>query len=111
MQSQAFPAETVDDTASVIKTIRAFMRKENPEANSGGGVTFYTPAEWKARGEQYGLNSVLVIAHDGGDMAAYCDYAQARFGSVERFARHLESHGYFIESCTCWYSAVYKIVS
>jgi len=73
-------------------------------AYTGGCRAFYSPAEWKYRGEDYGTESLLVIVYDGGDVgeAARMDgaiYEQVRFV--------LEARGMYIEECTHWYAAVY----
>ena len=111
MAEQAFPAGIQDDTARAVKLIRSFIRRQRPAANSDGGRTFYSPSEWALRKEEYGLQAVLIINHDGGGLAPYCDYARGDSGKLQRFAQFLQSHGFLLEQCTCWYSAVYKIVS
>jgi hypothetical protein len=80
------------------------------EAPDGGGCkAFYAPKEWAARGERYGHDAVLVLVHDGGDLALYCnpDYDLGASYTVERFNAVLKARGYYIELCTGWYSAVY----
>jgi len=70
--------------------------------NAGGCKVFYSPAEWAERGEQYGCESELVIVYDGSE-ARYLAEFNDTVGNV------LAREGLFIECCTCWYAAVYKI--
>ncbi len=80
------------------------------EGASGGGCkAFYSPAQWIERGEKYGTKSTLVVVHDGGDLAPYCNYDYEKYDLIEKMDNSLKEIGYYLESCTCWYSAVYKI--
>ena len=74
-----------------------------------GGQAFYSPSEWKKRGEQYGLKSEMIIVHDGGDLAACCNLDYECYKLNEQFIEKLAEAGVYIEQCTSWYSAVYKI--
>lgn len=83
------------------------------EPSGGGCQAFYTPEEWKARGEQYGTESELILCHDGGDLYYMCNWDSdlnwtCNYRGIETLRKHLEPMGYFIEQCTSWYSAVYK---
>lgn len=83
-----------------------------PETASGGGCTaFYTPEQWRNRGETYGRDSALVIVHDGGDLAPYFNYDRERYNDIERMNEALARIGYYAENCTSWYSAAYPISS
>jgi len=77
--------------------------------HTGGCRVFYSPAEWKARGERYGTDSVLVVVHDGGDHAAVFNFDYGCYEIMEDMRKVLEKVGCFVEQCTCWHSAVYKI--
>lgn len=70
--------------------------------NSGGCKVFYSPAEWKERGEVYGRESELVVVYDGSDARYLAEFNS----SVEEVLARLNL---FIECCTHWYAAVYKI--
>lgn len=76
--------------------------------NTGGCRPFYTPAEWKNRGEDYGTESVLVLVHDGGDLARFCNSDYADLRAMEDFRSFLKSKNLYLEGCTCWYSAIYE---
>lgn len=94
----------------------------HPEDLSGGGcMAFHDPKEWD---NDYGQNSELIVCYDGGDLyyalssdGCYAiDYEMKVRGSeksgyepMERVRVALEKLGLFMEECTGWYSAVYKI--
>lgn len=78
-----------------------------PDATGGGCWAFWSPDKWKQRGEKHGTNSLLVVVHDGGDLAPYCSLDYGAYQSIERMAAVLGRAGLFIEQCTDWYSAVY----
>jgi hypothetical protein len=83
---------------------------ERQEAtHTGGCKAFYSPTEWRARGEDYGLKSVLIVVHDGGAHAAAFNWNYECYEVVEDMRKALEVVGCFVEQCTSWYSAVYKI--
>lgn len=79
------------------------------DAHGGGCKAYYSPEEWTIRGEEYGKKSKLVVVHDGGDLASYCNVDYGNFPLMEKLERALKNYGYYIESCTCWYSAIYRI--
>ena len=73
---------------------------------------FYSPQEWKDRGELYGLESHLIIVHDGGNICRFfnLDYAMMDGYIKYEFMRtELEDSEIYTEQCTNWYSAVYEI--
>ena len=85
----------------------AFMAKHDM-LKTGGCKAFYSPDEWADRGEQYGLKSELVLVHDGGDLAAICNLDYERYPLHDGLQADLQAAGFFMEGCTCWYSAIYK---
>lgn len=78
---------------------------------SGGQHVFKSPAQWSERNEEFGLDSLLIVLHDGGQhRPAFYVYE----GIFERPLRagmdgHLRSQGFRIVNCTCWYSAIYPL--
>lgn len=83
--------------------------KENGLDNTGGCKTFYSPKEWKERGEDYGTVSLLVVVHDGGDHARAFSWDYEDYASIEGLNKDLmEVGGMYSEQCTCWYSAIYQ---
>lgn len=77
--------------------------------HTGGCKAFYSPSEWRERGETYGTEAELVIVHDGGDLAHCCNWDYCNEPLREGLREALEKVGLFVEQCTCWYSAVYRI--
>jgi hypothetical protein len=86
----------------------AFLVKKG-RTHTGGCTTFYTPEEWKARGEEYGTEGLFVIVHDGGDVAPVCNFDYEQYGLMEEGRVALARAGAFVEQCTSWYSAVYAL--
>lgn len=103
----------VGRTLAAAMTVLEFLREERSgsesEITGGGCQAFYRPEEWQDRGEAYGLKSVLILCHDGGDLGPYCDFAQSCGGSAERFSEWMAKDGFYVEQCTGWYSAVYNL--
>ncbi len=109
--------------------IIAALQKAGLSDDTGGCKTFYSPDEWKARGEQYGTSAHLVIVYDGalqsvfnsmvaGDLAydLACLRQDLGFDAREvqptlndKISTELAACGLFIEECTGWYAAVYDI--
>jgi len=76
--------------------------------HTGGCRPFYTPAEWAARDEEYGLDAALIICHDGGDYATLCNLDYGAYKLYDEFTqKFMKRTGGYIEQCTSWYSAVY----
>lgn len=89
---------------------KAFVQflKERGRLNSGGCKVFYSPKEWRERGELYGRDSLLIICHDGGDHAAAVNLDYEQYKLNDELIQHFDKHGVWVESCTCWYAAVYS---
>jgi hypothetical protein len=91
------------------KKIAAVMVKVAGKGASGGGCpAFYTPEQWKERGETYGTESKLIVCHDGGDLAKFCNFDYCQYAAMDRMSAALGKIGYYVENCTSWYSAVYR---
>lgn len=78
------------------------------DVETGGCRTFYSPAEWAARGETYGRNAELIVVYDGGDVSSYFTYDYG-FTLAEKMSDALSKVGMFAEQCTGWYSGIYNI--
>lgn len=87
--------------------ILAVLRADD-QRDTGGCRAFYSPAEWKRRGEAYGTKSLLVVVHDDGDLYKYFSYMSDSPTRRERMERALDAAGFRVEPCTVWYSAVYE---
>ena len=72
-----------------------------------GCKTFYSPQEWRARGERYGLlHSHLIIVYDGGDIGSI---AQLSGRHNQAFIDALSRHGLYVEEGTGWYACIHNI--
>lgn len=94
-------------SAEVLKAIKTIVKTAGPKAVTGQ-QTFYSPEEWAARGEKFGTGSLLVIVHDGGDLAKFFNYDYTDYKSIEKMDKSLAAVGLRAEQCTCWYSAIYR---
>lgn len=73
----------------------------------GGGGKFYSPEEWADRGEEYGLSSLLIITHDGGDHAAAFNPDYEAYALMEALRAQLQTINMFPEQCTSWYTSIH----
>lgn len=102
--------KTPDDASDLARMAAEAIRSILPgNASTGGCRAFYTPEEWAARGEDYGTDSVLVVVHDGGCLAGYCNQAYTDYHSRERLRRALADLHLYPEQCTSWYTAIYPL--
>ena len=79
--------------------------RRNDMLAAGGCRVFYTPRAWARRKEKYGLKSILVVAHDGGDHAPVFNGQNPK--AAAQLEALLNAQGLWTEGCTCWYTAVY----
>ena len=98
--------EALKIATAICDMIRA---DKGGEPYGGGCTAFYTPEKWRERGEKYGLDSVLILCHDGGDLSVYCNPYENNYISQGRLESILQPLGYWFEPCTAWYTAVYKL--
>jgi hypothetical protein len=97
------------DSLRAAKVVLGVLHRYFDRSATGGGCTaFYTSDEWRARGEQFGKTSVLVLVHDGGDLAPICNPAYGQDTMSDDLVRSLHRAGFYREQCTCWYSAIYR---
>lgn len=92
---------------AAAERIIAFLKSKD-RLYSGGCKVFYTPEQWKERGEQYGCDSLLIVVHDGGDHAGAFNYAYEQYDFHRQMLGDLKKMGVYAEQCTSWYSAVYE---
>lgn len=100
--------ESLDLEGRALAEAVARFCQVNDMTFTGGCKVFYSPQEWRDRGEDYGTESVLVICHDGGDHGRICCWEREDYKMIEKFQEFMKDHGYFCEQCTCWYSAIYR---
>ncbi len=108
MDLNARPANLSPQGDKAYDTILAFLRQKGA-LETGGCKSFYSPEEWKARGEQYGRDSLLIVVYDGGDLPPYfsLDHSAPTYKRFEEMTAALEAAGFWWEECTGWYSAIY----
>lgn len=109
--TEHFDGNDVVQLSGEARLLAEYVLKEMTKLNggaqpdTGGCRTFYSPQEWQARGEKYGLESVLIVCHDGGDVASFFDGNYIRMESMQEA---LERVGYWAQPCTSWYTAIYR---
>jgi hypothetical protein len=91
------------------KAYKAIMQVliDNDALDTGGCKTFYSPAEWKARGEEFCLGAELIVVYDGGGVAPFFNYDYECYSVVDLMVKALDEVGLYSESATCWYSGIY----
>jgi len=80
---------------------------ENEITYTGGCQTFFTPQEWRERGEDYGTDAVLIVAYDGSSVGRAFSLDRYDYATVEAMSERLAQAGYLAQECTVWYSAIY----
>lgn len=95
------------------EVVMAFL-KARGMTYTGGCKAFYSPKEWRERGEEYGLESCLIVTHDGGDHARAFSFDACHvhgrpeeYEPCESMQDALGKVGCFAEQCTVWYTAIY----
>jgi hypothetical protein len=71
-----------------------------------GDTSFFTPEEWCARGEEYGTDSKLILAFEGGLFSVMNGYLDTR-DLYDEFDRLVEGFGYFFELGNAWNMGFY----
>jgi hypothetical protein len=102
----ARPVGLSHDGNKAYDVIMAFL-KSHDMTNTGGCRAFYSPQEWQARKETYGLKSVLIVSHDGGELAAVFNMDYEMYDLCDEMNQTLAASGLMHEPCTTWYTAVY----
>jgi hypothetical protein len=94
------------------KVIMDAMTLVTGTVDTGGCKTFYSPAQWKARGEQYCHGAELIVVYDGGDVAGFFNYEYAmafdNYSLINDMDQQLSNAGFYGEQGTNWYSGIYE---
>jgi hypothetical protein len=92
------------------KLALALVRLAKERNWNAGQKVFWSPKEWKDKGECYGLESELVILHEGGDHAPFfsLDHSFESYDSYEEQLKFLSQYGFYCEGLYTWSSAVYE---
>ena len=104
-QNYAMPDGLNPNGVFAYNIIRLLKRRN--ALSSGGCKAFYSPDEWKARGEEYGHGAVLIVVHDGGSHAPFFNLDYCKYEAHNAMFKQFERTCFYIEQCTSWYSAVY----
>ena len=100
--------EGLSEAGNKAHAVIAEFLKTFDKEFTGGCKAFYSPADWKERGETYGLTAELIVVHDGGDLASIFNLDYGCYDLNNKMEETLRRNGVWMESCTCWYTAVYK---
>lgn len=103
------PEGLSDDVRQAAETIVKTIRETCPDASGGGCRLFYTVDEWKARQEEYGTTGELILCHDGGAAAPFLNWDYMCYQLRDKLMDRLRPLGFYVEQCTSWYSAMYRI--
>jgi len=101
------PADLSDQGRVAAQAVLDFLTEKDITYHGGGG-RFYSPQEWRERGEIYGTGSLLVITHDGGAHSAAFNPDYEDYALMEELRLRLQEVDLYVEQCTSWYSAVYQ---
>lgn len=94
---------------AILKCLEENSLWDNNKIQSGGCKLFYSPKEWKDRGEIYGRESELIVCYDGGDAYSYFSYNSESYSFQEKMVEALQAAGVWSEPCTGWYSGIYPL--
>lgn len=75
--------------------------------DGGGCRAFYTPEEWKARGENDWRGTCLIVCHDGGDLSPFFNLDEGAYLMWDRMFQTLQKKGFLAEQATSWYTCIY----
>jgi hypothetical protein len=74
---------------------------------TGGCRAFYSPQEWRERGEYGGERAVLIVVYDGGDVGYAFEYDFEQYSIVDRMMEALSRAGFIAEPINGWSTAIY----
>ena len=87
--------------------VRTAKEEWGPNVSGGGCKAFYTPEEWAER-EEVPVAGILVVVHDGGDLAPLFNLAYEAFDQADNMDNNLKEIGAWSESMTSWYTIIYE---
>lgn len=94
---------------AIVRMVELDAQRVGRAPYTGGCRAFYSPKEWEEKGNQYGQGALLIVVHDGGDLAPFFNQD---YGDWVRFDRQtrtiLRVGGVYTQSCTSWHSAIYE---
>lgn len=108
------PPEGLSPDGNLAWVILVTFFLEKGLTYTGGSTTFYSPAEWRERGEAYARNSELVVVYDGSDVRRAMSLDGYAYELNTEMQQRLNLTGsmrtrMFFEESTGWYGGVYRI--
>lgn len=91
-----------------VKPLIAELGKFLEDEELVGDAFFCAPNVWRAREEEYGLNSDLILVYDGSYLYDIINGYSGDSSYYEQITELCAKHGYYFEPCTSWYCAFYK---
>jgi hypothetical protein len=73
------------------------------------GLRFYSPKQWKERGERYGQNSVMSTIFEEHQGMYYTMNAIGSFKLQNELVEELAKIGYWFELGNSWYLSIYEL--
>jgi hypothetical protein len=104
----ACPRGLCEDGMRAYLAIMKFLM-DRKMTYTGRCRAFYSPSEWKERGEWHGADSFLVVVHEGGDLDRAFDFDRGEHELMGKMQDALAEFGLFAEQHDFWYTAIYKI--
>jgi hypothetical protein len=95
--------------ANIVKKVLASGTDYRRKISGGGCKAFRRTCDHIELGEEYGHGAVLILVHDGGDLAPWINYNYGQYDWCNELSEALEKEGYLLEQCTCWYACVTKL--
>jgi hypothetical protein len=105
-RDRAIPPELSIRGKEAAQLILDFLLAERLTGTCGCRA-FYSPQQWKERGEEYGHDALLILVYDAGDIGMCMDPAEGQHELVDQFRENLDRHGFVIEPLSHWCSAIY----
>ncbi len=98
-----------EQAAHLVRGIAAsiYNKTDADDLDLGGCRAFYTPKEWKERGEPYGKGACLIICHDGGDLAPVFNLDYESYMTYDTMFGRLLAEGFLAEQMYGWCTAIY----
>lgn len=104
-QDLALPTDT-QHTITAYKAITKVL-KACKATNTGGCKAFYTPKEWAALGHRYNPHAILIVVHDGGDLAPFFNPDYENYRLIRKMNQAIEAAGFWTESADCTLTYIY----
>jgi hypothetical protein len=105
----AKPEGLSEDGQRAWQVIASVLREENAFHVGTHQRVMFSPDEWKKRGEEGPLGAELMVIHEDGDHAPFFNLNYHGHLLHAKMDLALRRAGFYAESQTNWYSAIYKL--